>query len=108
MVNHSKEPNAVYAMFDHPRFGKIGSIKLINDVIAGQEVFCDYGYMENYDGLKEVLQSLYKLGHWFSNKPEDVYKKEIQHHIQFFSNTVKQYKPVINVVASAFGLKTEL
>ena len=95
-------------MFDHPRFGKIRSIELIHDVGAGQELFCDYGYMEKYVDTQNMLQSLYKLGHWYTGKTEDEYKKEIRHQIHFIRNTVNQYKPVLTAVASVFGWKTEL
>ena len=43
LINHSKKPNAWFAMVEHPRFGKIRSIVTYKDLPAGQELFCDYG-----------------------------------------------------------------
>ena len=42
-ANHSFTPNAMYAPFYHPRFGPIKSIVAVQDIKAGDEVFCDYG-----------------------------------------------------------------
>ena len=103
LINHSKDPNAAFSMFDHPRFGKIRSIELIKDVKEGQELFCDYGYTEKYVNTVKAVQSLYKFGHWLSNKKEDEYRKDLKHHIHYVKNIVNQYKPVLNILASAIG-----
>ncbi len=47
--NHSPRPNAVYGMIDHPRFGRIRSIVALKDLEDGDEIFCDYGYLDQYN-----------------------------------------------------------
>jgi len=43
-TNHSFNPNAVFSLFEHPRFGKVPAIKLTSDVSAGDEVTVSYDY----------------------------------------------------------------
>ena len=43
-TNHSFTPNAKFSLFDHPRFGKVPAVQLIEDVQEGQEVMVSYDY----------------------------------------------------------------
>ena len=43
-TNHSFIPNAEFVVFDHPRFGLVPSILTTQDIDAGEEIFCHYGY----------------------------------------------------------------
>ena len=87
-------------MFDHPIFGKIRSIVLLEDLERDQEVFCDYGFTEKYVKTENAVRSVYKIGRWLSNKTEDEFKKELKSHINYVRNIVTQYKPLISMVAS--------
>ena len=47
-VNHSfKKPNARIDHATHPRFGPIRSIVALRKIMVGEEILCNYGYMEN-------------------------------------------------------------
>ncbi|CAD7948065.1 unnamed protein product [Amoebophrya sp. A120] len=56
-ANHSqKKVNARYGPYTaHPRFGDIVCIRAVKAIGVGEEVFCDYGYVENSGG-KEVTK----------------------------------------------------
>ncbi|CAJ1346337.1 unnamed protein product [Effrenium voratum] len=43
-ANHSKPNNAKYDVFDHPRFGLIKAIRALRNIVAGEEICCDYAY----------------------------------------------------------------
>lgn len=45
-ANHRDPPenNAVYDLFDHPRFGDIKCIRTIKPISRNEEIFVDYGY----------------------------------------------------------------
>jgi len=43
-ANHSFLPNAKYALFYHPRFGLVPSVRSICDIAAGREVLVNYEY----------------------------------------------------------------
>lgn len=47
-VNHSNNPNAIYYLLDHPRFGLLPSVVSVKPIKAGEEILVDY----NYDGVK--------------------------------------------------------
>jgi SET domain-containing protein len=49
LSNHSKKPNAFYSMVDHPRFGRIRNIVAMTDLNEGDEILCDYGYIDQYN-----------------------------------------------------------
>ena len=62
-ANHSNMPNCEYALYDHPRFGKIKCIKTICSVKKDQELTCDYAYDH-----KNLLTGQDDLPYWFNSK----------------------------------------
>ena len=55
MVNHGSNPNAWFGMIDHPRFGKIRSIILTKDVEANEELLTNYGFLEKFIEVPEIV-----------------------------------------------------
>lgn len=41
-ANHSFEPNGVWSVFEHPRFGLIRALASLRDIKAGEEIFVNY------------------------------------------------------------------
>ena len=106
ILNHSSKPNAWYGMVDHPRFGKIRSIVLGKDVPANEELFCDYGYIQNYMKTEATLKTLYNLGKWITNKDDSEFVGQIKSHLNFIKSKSDQLEPYIDMVkmaASFFG-----
>jgi hypothetical protein len=62
------------------------SIVLNKDVVAGEELFCDYGYLDNYVQLEATLKTLFNLGKWITNKDDSEFLGEIKKYIQFIKS----------------------
>lgn len=58
-VNHAREANAEFQLLEHPRFGEVVGVFATRDLVAGQELTVNYGYMEKYmatqAGVKMML-----------------------------------------------------
>jgi len=107
MLNHSPTPNAWFGMTDHPRYGKIRSIVLLKDVKANEELFCDYGYLDNYSKAQSVLKGIFNLGKLLSNKNDVELAKYFKEHIKFLREKSSTATPIISMVktAASFFLK---
>lgn len=108
ILNHSPKPNAWYGMVDHPRFGKIRSIVLKKDVHAGEELFCDYGYLDDYVKSESTLKTLYNVAKLVLNKGDDEFAGEIKRQIKFIKSRSDEFEPYVNMIkaaASLFGRK---
>lgn len=98
LINHSNQPNAWFSMIDHPRFGKIRSIEMTKDATAGDELFCDYGFIEQYIHSENTVRSIYKMGKWWTNKSDEEYHKYLKEHIKFVRNKVHSIKPYLDML----------
>ena len=85
-------------MIDHPRFGKIRSIVLLKDVQAGEELFADYGYLEQYAKSETAIRTIYNWGKWFMNENDEDFKSDLKFHIKYLRNKVDEYKPYLNML----------
>ena len=95
-------------MVDHPRFGKIRSIVLKTDVKAGDELFCDYGYLDSYVQSETAMKTLYNIGKMILNKEDDEFAKDIKKHISFIKSRSEEFGPyfdMIKMAAAAFTKK---
>lgn len=91
-------------MYDHPRFGQIRSVALKQDLIPGDELFCDYGYTEKFLKTEKAVRSVYNIGRWLSNKTDAEFRQELKHHINYIRDVVHQYKPVLSMLASVLPI----
>ena len=65
-ANHSfKKSNAKIDHATHPRFGPIRSIVALRTIMIGEEILCNYGYIEN-----SVVPT------WYAKEYEKYYKKK--------------------------------
>ena len=101
MLNHSPTPNAWFGMIDHPRFGKIRSIVLLKNVRANEELFCDYGFLENYTRIESVFKGIFNLGKMLSNKNDVEFAGYIKKHIQKLRDKNSPAAPLISLVNNA-------
>ena len=85
-------------MVDHPRFGKIRSIVMLQNASTGQELFCDYGYIDRYIKTETTVRSIYKMGQWWTNKSDEEYHKYLKEHIKYIRNTVHNVKPYLDML----------
>jgi hypothetical protein len=85
-------------MIDHPRFGKIRSIALLRDVQAGQELFVDYGFLEQYAQSETAIKTIYNLSKWMSNKDDEEFHEDMKFHIKYIRNKVEYVKPYFNML----------
>jgi len=97
LINHNKKPNSWYGMIDHPRFGKIRSIVLLKDLEANEELFADYGYLEQYASSESMIKSLYHASKWFMNKSDDEFHKDMKFHIKYMKKKVEDLKPYMGI-----------
>lgn len=88
LVNHSNEPNAHFSMFDHPRFGKIRSIKLNNDLPAFEELLCNYGYLETFENLNKIIDGIVTFSKWMNSNDLPTFQKNMKNGIQLARNFV--------------------
>ena len=98
LINHGNQPNAWFSMIDHPRFGKIRSIEMTKNALAGEELFCDYGYIDQYIHAENTVRSIYKLGKWWTNKTDEEYHKSLKEHIKYIRSKVHSVKPYLDML----------
>jgi len=106
-VNHSQKPNAWFGMVDHPRFGKIRSIVLKSDVLAGDELFCDYGYLDDYVKSETAIKTLYNIGKMILNKDDKEFAKDIKEHLSFIKSRSDEFEPYFNMFKTAANFFTK-
>ena len=96
-ANHDKRPNAEYRLLEHPRWGRIVGLYMLQPGKAGQEILVDYGYTEKYlatqAGLQFMLQAAQLLG-GYEDKME--FKHEMKRTIGFVREKISDLKPFIH------------
>ena len=100
LVNHQTPPNCWFGMIDHPRFGKIRSLVLLRDMKAGEELFADYGYVENYISSEAAIKAIYRATQWWMDENDKDFHQNIKFHIRYMRKKVDQYKPYLNMLKS--------
>ena len=71
---------------------------MAKDGIAGEELFCDYGYIDQYIHAENTVRTIYQMGRWWTNKSEDEYHKYLKKHIKYIRKTVNTVKPYLNLL----------
>ena len=89
-------------MIDHPRFGKIPSIVMLKDGMAGEELFCDYGYIDKFIQTEHAIHTLYQMGRWLTNKTDQDYHKDVKSHITYIKHKVNSIKPYMEILKDFF------
>lgn len=101
-ANHAKKANAEFRYMEHPRFGEIVGIYMIEDAVAGQEVVVDYGYMEKFmateAGIKMMLDAAQVMS-GYTNKEE--FKREMKRTIGYVRDQVNHLKPLLSTFKMA-------
>ena len=85
-------------MINHPRFGEIRSIEMTRNAKAGEELFADYGFIDQYIQAETTVRDIYNMGKWWTNKSDDDYHKYLKEHIKYIKNTVKTVKPYLDML----------
>ena len=94
-------------MVDHPVFGKIRSIVLKSDVQAGDELFCDYGYLESYVQSETAMKTLYNIGKMILNKNDEEFAQDIKRHISFIKSRSDAFAPYHKSITTAAAIFTK-
>ena len=68
---------------------------MTKDVAAGQELFCDYGYIDQFIQTETAIHTIYQMGRWWTNKTEHEYHQEMKKHIKYIRDTVDAAKPFL-------------
>ena len=85
-------------MIDHPRFGKIRSIEMTRNARSGEELFCDYGFIDQYIHTQNTVRSIYEMGKWWTNKSNEEYHKYLKEHISYIRSKVHNVKPYLDML----------
>ncbi|XP_040567026.1 uncharacterized protein [Lepeophtheirus salmonis] len=105
LINHSPYPNTVFEEIDHPRFGKIRSIRVIKPLRPYEELSIDYGYIQDYFRVQDSYKSILELGKMFSETDnEDDYYKDLKKHINYLKTKIEEYEPYVDMLKSVGGL----
>ena len=105
LINHKSEPNAWYAMIDHPRFGKVRSVVLKEDLKAGDELFCDYGYLDQYMQSQEMFKTIMDVGKVIGNFQNDEdFHSEMKYTVKYLKKKVNEYKPYMDMLKNVYSL----
>lgn len=67
---------------------------------AGEEVFCDYGYLDSFMESEAMIEALLDVGKAFSDKSGQDFNQEIKHTLKYIKNQVDTYKPVLDTIKS--------
>jgi len=108
MLNHSPTPNAWHGMIDHPRYGKIRSIVLLKDVEANEELFFDYGYLDNHSRVESALKGIFNLGKFLSKKDDAELAMYLKEHIKILREKASAVVPIISLVNTAASYFLEI
>ena len=105
-------------MIDHPRFGKIRSIVLLKDVKAGEELFCDYGYLispniryylDKYFKSETAIKTIYNLSKWFMNENDEEALVSWKKQFKYIRKKIKDFQPYLGMFKAFSSLiHTEL
>jgi len=98
LVNHKSPPNCWFGMIDHPRFGKIRSLVLLRDMKAGEELFVDYGYVENYVNSEAAIKAIYRATQWWMDENDKDFHQNMKFHIKYMRKKVDQFKPYLSML----------
>ena len=71
---------------------------MIKNALAGEELFCDYGYIDQYIHAENTVRSIYKLGKWWTNKTDEEYHKSLKEHIKYIRSKVHSVKPYLDML----------
>ncbi|CAB4063060.1 SETD7 [Lepeophtheirus salmonis] len=105
LINHSPYPNTVFEEIDHPRFGKIRSIRVIKPLRPYEELSIDYGYIQDYFRVQDSYKSILELGKMFSETDnENDYYKDLKKHINYLKTKIEEYEPYVDMLKSVGGL----
>ena len=96
-------------MIEHPRFGKIRSIVLLKDVKAGEELFCDYGYLDKYFKSETAIKTIYNLSKWFMNENDEEVLASWKKQFKYIRKKIKDFQPYLGMLKAFSSLiHTEL
>ena len=84
-------------MIDHPCFGKIRSLVLLRDLKAHEELFVDYGYVQNYAQSDAAIKAIYHATKWWMNEKDEDFHKNMKFHIKYMRKKVDEFKPYLNM-----------
>ncbi len=104
IVNHSKTPNAAYLMIEHPRFGRIRNIVALEDLEAGEELFCDYGYLERYHQMETFIKSFLQAGRTLTNTNQQEFNTLMKDNVKYLKTKMDEYKPYLSIMKTALQL----
>ena len=71
---------------------------LLKDLEAGEELFADYGYLEQYVNSESMVKSIFHVGKWFMNKSDEDFHKDMKFHIKYMKKKVKDLRPYMKNV----------
>ena len=71
---------------------------MLEDVDANQELFVDYGYLEQYAASDMAIKSILQMSKWMTNMDDESFHSEIKYHIKYLKHKVDQYKPYLNML----------
>lgn len=71
---------------------------MTKDASAGDELFCDYGFIEQYIQTENTVRNIYKIGKWWTNKSDEDYHKYLKEHIKYVRNKVHSVKPYLDML----------
>mgnify|MGYP001222570402 CR=1 FL=1 len=74
------------------------SVVLLKDLEAGEELFADYGYLEQYVNSESMVKSIFHVGKWFMNKSDEDFHKDMKFHIKYMKKKVKDLRPYMKNV----------
>ena len=71
---------------------------LLKDLEAGEELFADYGYLEQYVNSESMVKSIFHVGKWFLNKSDEDFHKDMKFHVKYMKKKVKDLRLYIKKV----------
>ncbi|XP_059082047.1 histone-lysine N-methyltransferase SETD7-like [Tigriopus californicus] len=105
LINHGQKPNAWYAMIDHPRFGFIRSVVTKQALKAGEEIFCDYGFLKQYAQSDEMFKTILEVGKMIHGSDNNAdFTKDVKNHVNFLRDKVQEYKPFIDLAKTLYSM----
>lgn len=74
------------------------------DLKAGKEMLCDYGFLEQYRQGEEMFKTILDVGQAFSKKGDADFHVEMKNTVQYLKQKVDQYKPYMDILKTVYNM----
>lgn len=78
---------------------------LKKDLKEGDEIFCDYGFLEQYMQSEELFKTILDVGQVFvGSEDKEDFHKEMKYTVKYLKHKVNEWQPYMNMFKSLYNM----